>query len=79
MNSSKYALLSTPEGKRYGTIISTHRSAESAQAAYDRVAARVSRRNPDALIDLMYEVSALPTPAGRTGTKGQRIAIDLTR
>jgi len=76
---TKYAVLSVQEGPRYGTIMSLHHSAETAEAAKEKLCNAVLRRYPNAITHLMYEVWQLPTPAGATGKVGARIAIDLSR
>ena len=74
-----YALISTPEGPRYGYIVSRHHTVEAAQDANHKLSGAVRDQCPNALTHLMYEVVELPTPAGGTGKVGDRIAIDLSR
>lgn len=73
------ALVSTPDGRRYGTIVSRHRTLEAAETAFARRARAVARHTPNAIPHLMWEIVDLPTPAGESGRVGERIAIDLSR
>ncbi len=74
-----YALLSTHDGPRYGTIRSRHRTEQAAEQALATASRAVSRHTPNALTHLMYCVESLPTPAGGNGKVGDYIAIDLSR
>ena len=73
-----YALIATPEGPRYGYIVSRHYSLEAALRAKCRRANDIAAQCPSALVSAMHCVSELPTPAGGTGKVGERVAIDLS-
>jgi hypothetical protein len=74
-----YALLATPESRRYGYVMSRHATEDEAIVALEKACRYVLRSNPNAITRQMYCVSQLPTPAGEDGKVNDRIAIDLSR
>ena len=74
-----YAVIYFYEGPRYGKIVSVHETIDDAERACQAECDTVADRYPNALTHLMFGVEPLPTPAGDTGSVGDRVAVDLSR